>query len=298
MTDFLTKAEHSRFEKLEARIDAGLQSFFDVGSALLEIRDNRLYRQDFFTFKDYCQERWDLSRPYAYQLMDATVIREQLKEQGVATLPQNERQVRPLSRLKTPEERVQAWEQATKMSAMADKSPPESAVKRAVEAKLPQPKPNPKPEQHQCVECGNWHAPPPGFFEAKKKEASQARPNQDEQRRVQRGLEAYFSELSGRPRPAPNTRRARKAASVRWWQPLKEIAELVRWNEQDGLQLISRAFKHLRDDGMLLEAPQAILKTARAIAAGQIPGKPTGLDLLKRKYDEAEAELEAQHGSQ
>jgi hypothetical protein len=78
---------------------------------------------------------------------------------------------------------------------------------------------------------------------------------------------------------------------------LKEIAELVKWNEQDGLQLIARAFKHLQSEGILLEAPQSIIKTARAFAAGQVAGKQTGLDLLKEDYEQAEAELEAQHGS-
>jgi hypothetical protein len=298
MTDFLTKAEHSQFQKLEERIDAGLQSFFEVGSALLEIRDGRLYRQNFFTFSDYCQEKWDMPRQHAYRLMDATRIRQELEDAGIEALPQHERQLRPLSKIKTPEERVEVYEVALTMSPAGDKSAPASpVVQRAVDARLPKLKPSPKPEQHQCVECGTWHAAPPGFFEAKKKEASQARPGQDEQRRVQRGLEAYFAEISGIPRPAPNTQRARKAASVRWWQPLKEIAELVKWNEQDGLQLIAQAFKHLQSEGILLEAPQSIIKTARALAAGQVAGKQTGLDVLKRKYDEAEAELEAQRGS-
>jgi hypothetical protein len=131
MTDFLTKSEHSRFQKLEARIDAGLQSFFEVGSALLEIRDGRLYRQDFPTFSDYCIDRWDMQRAHAYRLMDATRIRQELKEEGIEALPQNERQVRPLSKIKSLEGRVQAYRAALKMSPMGDKPPPEAAVKRA-----------------------------------------------------------------------------------------------------------------------------------------------------------------------
>ena len=58
----MTKRERSRLGKLETTIDRGLQSFFEVGAALKEIRDSRLYRDEHGTFEDYCQTRWGIDR--------------------------------------------------------------------------------------------------------------------------------------------------------------------------------------------------------------------------------------------
>jgi hypothetical protein len=56
----------------EAVIERGLATFVEVGAALLRIRDERLYREDFGTFEDYCRTRWNLSKPYASQLIVAS----------------------------------------------------------------------------------------------------------------------------------------------------------------------------------------------------------------------------------
>ena len=48
-----------RLHKLEKTIEEGLRTFTAVGRALLEIRDDQLYRPDYGTFEDYCREKWD-----------------------------------------------------------------------------------------------------------------------------------------------------------------------------------------------------------------------------------------------
>src|SRR5687767_13487946 len=59
-------------EELESVIERGLRTFVEVGSALLEIRDRRLYReQGHGRFEDYCRARWGLKRQRAYELMEA-----------------------------------------------------------------------------------------------------------------------------------------------------------------------------------------------------------------------------------
>lgn len=58
--DQLTTTESSKLCQLESTIEAGLKTFVEVGSALMEIRDSRLYRQEFGTFEDYCRERWGM----------------------------------------------------------------------------------------------------------------------------------------------------------------------------------------------------------------------------------------------
>jgi hypothetical protein len=49
-------------------------TFYDVGSALSVIREQRLYRESHGTFEDYCSERWGLKRQRAYELMGAASV--------------------------------------------------------------------------------------------------------------------------------------------------------------------------------------------------------------------------------
>jgi len=77
---------------------------------LLAIRESKLYRQEYGTFEEYCQDRWNLSRPRAYQLIDAAAIAGRLST-IVDILPATESQARPLTQLE-PEEQAVAWQQA------------------------------------------------------------------------------------------------------------------------------------------------------------------------------------------
>lgn len=118
MTDYLSTSEAVRLAELETVIERGLQTFIEVGSALMEIRNSRLYRQSHTTFEEYCQERWDLRRSRTYQLMDAAEVVENLKSStivelssGPTPLPLNEAQARPLARLGVDMQR-QVWQKA------------------------------------------------------------------------------------------------------------------------------------------------------------------------------------------
>ena len=97
-----------KLEELEAIIGRGLQSFVEVGNALLEIRDSRLYRDTHPTFEAYCKERWGMSRFYAHRLIDGAKVVEMLP---VGNRPSREYQVRPLTKL-PPEQQAEAWEAA------------------------------------------------------------------------------------------------------------------------------------------------------------------------------------------
>ncbi|MGP8106294.1 MAG: hypothetical protein ACLQLE_10435 [Desulfobaccales bacterium] len=52
-------------ETLEGVIAREMGSFMAVGNALLTIRDNRLYREGFKTFGDYCRGKWGVGKSYA-----------------------------------------------------------------------------------------------------------------------------------------------------------------------------------------------------------------------------------------
>jgi hypothetical protein len=68
----LLLSESIRLTECERIIEKGLQTFVEVGNALLEIRDSRLYRQDFKRFEDYLKERWSMSRSYAHRIIEAS----------------------------------------------------------------------------------------------------------------------------------------------------------------------------------------------------------------------------------
>ncbi len=107
IANIITLDERSRLFQLEETIRQGLNTFVDVGNALLEIRDKRLYRQDYSTFEDYCNKQWNMARRTAYQLIDAAEVVENVRN-CAQILPTNESQARPLASLE-PEEQVEAW---------------------------------------------------------------------------------------------------------------------------------------------------------------------------------------------
>lgn len=66
--------ERARLAELEAVVERGMDTFIEVGIALAEIRDARLYREQFVTFEAYCRERWGFSRSRGYRLIRAAEL--------------------------------------------------------------------------------------------------------------------------------------------------------------------------------------------------------------------------------
>jgi hypothetical protein len=106
----LTIHETTRLAELERTIGSGLATFVQVGLALLEVNNARLYRAEYRTFEAYCRERWGLDRQHAYRLMNAAEVAGSLPPQGQR--PANELQTRALGSV-PPGERAHVWEQAT-----------------------------------------------------------------------------------------------------------------------------------------------------------------------------------------
>lgn len=106
----LTPSEGDRLAQLETTIEKGLQTFVDVGLALMEIRDGRLYRQSHLTFEEYCRERWGWARNYTNKIISAAETVSNLGTM-VPILPATERQARPLTQLE-PAQQVEAWQRA------------------------------------------------------------------------------------------------------------------------------------------------------------------------------------------
>ena len=84
----------------------------DVGNALREIREARLYRVLYGTFEVYCQERWAMRQQNADRLIRAAAVVEVVNPMGLTNV--NERQARELTPLLDQPEKLQrAWEEAS-----------------------------------------------------------------------------------------------------------------------------------------------------------------------------------------
>jgi hypothetical protein len=58
-----------RSKRAKGFSNGGLAAFFEVGNALVRIRENKLYRATHLTFDRYCQESWNIGRSYAWRVM-------------------------------------------------------------------------------------------------------------------------------------------------------------------------------------------------------------------------------------
>lgn len=127
----LTTREQHDLETFEEIVDRGIQTFIEVGRALAEIRDRRLYRDSDSTFGAYCRERWAFSDSRARQLIAAAEVVTEVTVDGLPA-PQSERVARELVSLRAalPESYHEAWAGAVK------KYGPEPTGKQVREVKL------------------------------------------------------------------------------------------------------------------------------------------------------------------
>ncbi|MGA3354873.1 MAG: hypothetical protein ABSD85_17075 [Acidimicrobiales bacterium] len=72
-----------QLSELEAIVERGLATFVEVGLALVEIRDRRLYRDGGHdSFESYCRHRWGFSRQHAHRLIEGARVAELVSPVG------------------------------------------------------------------------------------------------------------------------------------------------------------------------------------------------------------------------
>jgi hypothetical protein len=103
----LTPEEKQQLSALEKVIDAKLGDFFEVGGALMEIKNKELFRETHRNFNFYCQDHWGFGRGYANRLI-GSAERIQLLPQNLPK-PANEFQIRPFLKLE-PAEFPKKWQ--------------------------------------------------------------------------------------------------------------------------------------------------------------------------------------------
>jgi hypothetical protein len=67
--------------QLKAIVTRGLETTIEVGLALKEIRDRKLFLEECGSFQEFCEKNWHVTRQRAYQLIDSAEV--------VASLPAN-----------------------------------------------------------------------------------------------------------------------------------------------------------------------------------------------------------------
>jgi hypothetical protein len=112
----ITAVESKRLVELEEQIEKGIKTFITVGEALAEIRDSQLYRVSYESFEAYCLEEWDMSRPRVYQLIGAAIVAKTVSTTVDIPAPTSERQARPLTKLATPAQQREAWQEAQEIA--------------------------------------------------------------------------------------------------------------------------------------------------------------------------------------
>lgn len=135
----LSEDEMQWLSVLETSIAKAMVGFYEIGIALSSIQNNRLYRDRFKTFDEYCLQRWGIKSSHAYKLIKAANVVDVLKsnddefendkvqlldpqsqivqklpfwpQEITKSLPTSESQVRPLIKL-PPNLQKKAWKKA------------------------------------------------------------------------------------------------------------------------------------------------------------------------------------------
>lgn len=98
MPNELTTVETNLFRRLEATIQEGMQKFLEVGAALAQIRDNRLYRAEYATWEDYLRHKWGRTSQWAHQLIEGSIATRELPPE-ISTMVDNPRVARAVARV-------------------------------------------------------------------------------------------------------------------------------------------------------------------------------------------------------
>lgn len=114
----LSGDEQQQLAKCEAVIKKGLQAFLEVAAALLEVRDQELFRATHNTFQKYCAEKWGITSRHANRLVLAgevvkCITEDQMVSRIPAAVPQNEAQARELASL-PPEKQIEVAREVDK----------------------------------------------------------------------------------------------------------------------------------------------------------------------------------------
>ena len=138
MTTEVQAATARSLAQNEEIITRGQQTFIEVGNALMEIREQRQYKDAGYSdFDTYCRERWGWNKDHANRLVRSAEVVAQLSPIGLT--PATETQARPLAPLRSdPPAMREAWQDAQRIAAEREKPVTQAIVQEAVDARRAQ----------------------------------------------------------------------------------------------------------------------------------------------------------------
>ena len=140
--------ETNRLEELEKTIARGKKTFVEVGLALAEIRDLRLYKREYGGFEEYCREKWGWEKRYTQYVIAGAEAVKSLPE-GTRTIVHLESQARELAK-------IPAEHRAGVVQAIVDEGKPVTAA--AIKRHLPPP---PMVRAARATQAKSVPPPPP-----------------------------------------------------------------------------------------------------------------------------------------
>lgn len=92
----LSDGERLRFEQCREVVRRNLKTCFEVGAALLEIRESKLYREHWTSFEKFCQAEFNIGKSHAYRLIDASGVKKTVETSPIGDAVQSESHARAL----------------------------------------------------------------------------------------------------------------------------------------------------------------------------------------------------------
>jgi hypothetical protein len=108
----LTKKERERFQQLELTVNLGRRAFESVVTALAEIHDRKLYREDYPSWEQYLADQWGWSRAHGYRMLEHAKVVDVVSPSGEIPNERQARELAPLART-DPVQAKQVWETLT-----------------------------------------------------------------------------------------------------------------------------------------------------------------------------------------
>jgi hypothetical protein len=96
-------------------IQAALNAFQRAGKKLIRIRDERLYREEYDTFQDFCKATLGKSKTYVNNVIQGYELIQDLIAQGETVLPDSERLARQLAKYPKGDRKL-IWKRAVQIA--------------------------------------------------------------------------------------------------------------------------------------------------------------------------------------
>jgi hypothetical protein len=117
-------------EEIREYIHKGIEAFERVAADMLEIRDQRLYREEYDTFEEFCRETLGRSKTQVNRMIQAGDVIKGLMAQGETVLPDNSRIAYEMA-LYPPRDRKLIWKRARQIADRNNEKPTYKTIRDA-----------------------------------------------------------------------------------------------------------------------------------------------------------------------